>query len=99
MSEALQLISEELAIFEEDVHFLEEAKKELRKEYGDMFIVIYKKKVVSSGQKIAIALERVKEKGIDVNQALVEFIPKKEKNGTNIVIRYLYGPCPIIPVP
>ena len=77
MSEALQLISEELAIFEEDVHFLEEAKKELRKEYGDMFIVIYKKKVVSSGQKIAIALERVKEKGIDVNQALVEFIPKK----------------------
>jgi len=72
-------VLKDLNAFGEDLSFLNGSMKILKKKFGDKFIVIKDKKVISAGDTIDEAITDASKRGVDVGKAVVEFVPKKEK--------------------
>lgn len=79
VSELNQKILSELQIYDDDFVFLNKTMNNLRKRFANKYVVIKNKKVVGEGHTIHEAMDSAKEKGIEVDKAIVEFIPKKEE--------------------
>ena len=72
-------VLKDLNDFSEDVLFLNGSINLLKKKFGDKFVVIKDKKVISAGDTIDEAITDASKKGVDVGKAVVEFIPRKEE--------------------
>lgn len=69
----------DLKNFDKDFLFLNKSIKSLRKKYPNKFVVIKDRKVMSSGDNLKEAMEIAKKRGVAVEKAIIEFIPKKDE--------------------
>lgn len=74
-----QQILSDLQNYDEDFVFLNNSMDKLRKKFANKYVVIKNKEVISSGDTIIEAMDLAREKGIEVEKAIVEFISKKEE--------------------
>ncbi|MEM3713316.1 MAG: DUF5678 domain-containing protein [Thermoproteota archaeon] len=72
---------EELVIalkdFEEDFQWFLKNREKLLYEYRDKWVVVYGKKVLDSDTDLSVLLERLKHKGFQPSQLLIQFVSKE----------------------
>ncbi|MEM0172550.1 MAG: DUF5678 domain-containing protein [Thermoproteota archaeon] len=74
-------MTEELVIalkdFEEDFQWFLRNREKLLSEYKDKWVVIYGKKVFDSDTDLSVLLERLRHKGFQPSQLLVQFVSRE----------------------
>jgi hypothetical protein len=66
-----------LTDFNEDFQWFLRSRKELLLKYEDKWIAIYGKKVLDSDENLTTLVKRLKTKGLQPEQTLIQFLPKE----------------------
>jgi hypothetical protein len=74
-------LSEDLIIsltdFNQDFQWFLRSREELLLRYEDKWVAIYSKKVLDSDEDLTTLVKRLKAKGLQPEQTLIQFLPKE----------------------
>jgi len=74
-------MSEDVAIalidFNKDFQWFLRSRNELLLKYGDKWVAIHSKKVLDTDENLTTLIKRLKAKGLQPEQILVQFLPKE----------------------
>ena len=74
-------MSEDVAIaltdFNKDFQWFLRSRDELLLKYGDKWVAIHSKKVLDTDENLTTLIKRLKAKGLQPEQILVQFLPKE----------------------
>jgi hypothetical protein len=66
-----------LTVFNKDFQWFLRSREELLPKYEDKWVAIYSKKVLDSDESLASLVKRLKAKGLQPEQILIQFLPKE----------------------
>jgi hypothetical protein len=78
-NEELRRLSEKLRQYELEEKYFDEKYEILRREYPDEFVAIYNRTVIGHGKDLRKLREKLRESGIDPNEAYIRRTYFKEK--------------------
>ena len=74
-------MSEDVAIalidFNKDFQWFLRSREELLLKYGDKWVAIHSKKVLDTDENLTTLIKRLKAKGLQPEQTLIQFLPKE----------------------
>jgi len=74
-------LSEDVAIaltdFNKDFQWFLRSREELLLKYEDKWVAIYSKKVLDTDENLTALIKRLKAKGLQPEQILIQFLPKE----------------------
>jgi hypothetical protein len=74
-------LSEDVAIaltdFNKDFQWFLRSREELLLKYEDKWVAIYSKKVLDTDENLTTLIKRLKAKGLQPEQILIQFLPKE----------------------
>jgi len=71
-------VATDMEHFERDDRWLRENLDRLRKEYPDMFVAVYDRKIVAAADALADARKKAKDAGIDPAKCVIQLILTKD---------------------